>query len=257
MGSRRRNRLATLNPARPNMVRARLCVAVALTGFFVAAHAAPRAEVQVALCEPLDDLSRKLRLTPREAPYETWHFDDARLVLLGRSVRIRLRDRPHGAELTVKAATQDCATASIQKRHGKCEYDVYGGKTQGAVSLSRKLDARQSRSLVAATQPLAALLSTAQAQYLRDVVGLWPLPGDLRPLGPIANAVYADGRGYDIDVNTLPDGKRYIEIGIKVALPDAASAQRDLDAYLASAGVTVCADQRGQAADKLRRLAAP
>ena len=257
MRSRPRSTRAPLNPARPNMVRARFCVAIALTGVLAAAHAAPRAEVQVALCESLDDLSRKLALTPREAPYQTWHFDDARLTLLGRDVRIRLRDRPRGGDLTVKVATQDCTTASVRKRDGKCEYDMYGGKTQGAVSLTRKLDAGETRKLVAAAQPLASLLSTAQAQYLRDVARVWPLPADLRPLGPIGNDVYSARRGYDVDVNTLPDGTRYVEIGTKVPLKDAPSAQRELDAYLAAAGVTVCADQRGQAADKLRRLAGP
>ena len=34
-----------------------------------------------------------------------------------------------------------CPRDAVPKREGKCEYDVYGGKADGAVSLTRTLDA--------------------------------------------------------------------------------------------------------------------
>src|SRR5262249_51687721 len=93
-------RLRSAKIARAMLVRLALLFTVALGQ----AMAAPRAEVQVALCEPFDDVSRKLELTVREAPYETWQFDDARLTLLERGVRVRLRMKARGGELTVKIA---------------------------------------------------------------------------------------------------------------------------------------------------------
>ena len=66
-------------------------------------------------------------------------------------------------------------------------------------------------------------------RFLRDVVHLWPLPADLRPLGPIANGVYTSG-AYDVDLSTLPGGERYAEIGIKVPPGLLDEARRKLDA---------------------------
>jgi len=248
---------ATLKSPWSNMVRRHSCVVLVLAGVCGTAVAAPRAEVQMAVCVPLVTLTRKLALIPREAAYGTWQFDDGRLGLLERNVRIRLRVRKGGGELTVKIATPDCAAVRVPKHDGKCEYDVYGGKPQSALSLTRKLDAAVTRDLAAGRSAVASALGATQAQYLRAVPGAWPLPADLRPLGPIANGVYVDARGNDVDVSTLPDGTRYVEIGIKVPLADATAAQQALEARLTEAGVTVCTDQRGQAADKLRRLAAP
>jgi hypothetical protein len=234
-------------------VRAALLLAFAAAP----ALAQPRAEVQVALCEPFDALAVKLALTPREAPYETWQFDDASLALLERGVRVRLRMRERAAELTVKIAVADCDRVHAKKREGKCEYDVYAGKPQAALSLTRTLDASAARDLVAGRGALAQVLSDAQSTALRDIARMWPLPPRLRALGPIANTVYVDRRRNDVDVNTLPDGRRYVEISRKAPLADADGVQRDLAAQLAAAGVAVCADQRSEAATKLRRLANP
>lgn len=221
-----------------------------------AARPAPRAEVQVALCEPIDALTRKLALTTREAPYEIWQFDDAKLTLLDHGVRARLRMKAQSPELTIKLAGQDCDRMQIRRRAGKCEFDVYDGKAQGALSVTRNLEPETAQALLAGKRSLASVLDAAQRQSLREIAKAWPLPPDLRALGPIVNATYSDG-DYALDVNTMPDGRRYAEIGIKVPYDDFATAQHELDAHLASHGVTACADQRGQAAEKLRQLANP
>ena len=221
------------------------------------AAAAPRAEVQIALCDPLDSLTRKLALAPRGPDYETWHFDDASLTLLDRGVRVRLRMKPRKPELTLKIAVPDCDNVSVKKREGKCEYDVYGGKAQAALSLTRGLEPAVAHELVSGRRPLAEILSESQSNGLRDIARVWPLPPQLRALGPIVNGTYVDRHRDDVDVNTLPDGRRYAEISRKVPLADADAVQRELAARLVAAGVEVCADQRSEAAEKMRRLANP
>ena len=220
---------------------------------------APRAELQILLCEPVDVLERKLALRPRGAAYETWLFDDPTLFLVNHGMRLRLRVRAEGSELTLKVAAQDChalAPGLVPRREGKCEFDVHGGKLEGVVSLTRSLTSGATRELLGRRTPVAQALSAAQSRFLREVTGVWPLPADLRPLGPIANRVYVTkGQAYDVDITTLPDGARYAEIATKVALADIETARRSLESHLANAGVNVCSDQSGQAAAKLKRLA--
>lgn len=219
---------------------------------------APRAEVQIGLCGEPDAIERALALRPREAPYETWQFDDAALSLLAHGVRIRLRAKDGGSELTVKFASQDCSTVArelVPRREGKCEYDVYGASREGAVSLTRMLDVAATRDLLAGRTPVAQALSPAQVRYLRDVVHYYPLPGELRALGPIANTVYAtQDNGYEVDMSQLPGGQRYAEISKKVPQAAIDPTFRALEALLARAGVAACADQTGQAAAKLRLM---
>jgi hypothetical protein len=237
----------------------RTLAVMAVAAICAAAHAAPpRAEIQVGLCEPPASLEAKLAMQPRGAPYETWLFDDPALGLLDRGLRLRLRAKPGESELTLRVARQDCQALprnAVPKGEGKCEYDVYGASSHGAVSLSRTLDAATTENLLARKVDVATLLSDAQVRYLRDVVKAWPLPADLRPLGPIANRVYKASR-YDVDVSTLPDGARYAEISEKVRLADATAGRDALVRYLAKAGVEVCADQAGQAPAKMKRLLA-
>ena len=236
----------------------RAFVLFAIGAVCCAAHAGPRAEIQVALCEPGANLQGKLALRARGAPYETWLFDDRSLTLLGRGLRLRLRVNASGSDLTLKVARQDCASLprdAVPRKEGKCEIDVHGDVADGAVSLSRTLDAATTRELIMGKVPVAALLSEAQSRFLRDVVKAWPLPSDLRALGPISNRVYSASR-YDVDVSTLPDGGQYAEIADKVPL-DRVPRERDrLMQHLARAEVEVCARQEGQAAEKLQRLLA-
>ncbi len=222
----------------------------------LALAAAPRAEIQVALCESIATLEPKLGLRARGASYETWLFDDAALAMLDRGLRLRLRTNAKGSELTLKVAKQDCRAlppATLPKGEGKCEYDVHGDSIEGAVSLSRTLDATQTRDLLAGRVDVVTLLSPAQARYLREMLRVWPLPQGLRPLGPIANRVYASSR-YDVDVSTLPSGEQYAEIADKVPLDRVAGEREKLARHLAQAGVTVCASQEGQAAAKMKLL---
>jgi hypothetical protein len=237
-------------------MRMRHLLVIAIALFPAATAAGPRAEIQVALCEPVATLERKLDLRPRGAAYETWLFDDDALALLGRGLRLRLRTKPDGGELTLKAAKQDCNVLpndAVPKGEGKCEIDVHGDVAEGAVSLSRTLDAATTRNLVSRKVDVATLLSEAQVRFLRDVANSWPLPSGLRPLGPIANRAYA-AKGYDVDVSSLPDGKHYAEIADKVKLKNVTGEREKLMRRLSRAGVRVCDDQAGQAADKMKRL---
>lgn len=235
-------------------------VALGAAAALVPAHAASarRAEVQVALCGEAAAIERALDLKPRAAAYETWLFDDDALALHERGLRLRLRLRSDGAELTLKAADQPCTAlepALVPKRLGKCEYDVHGDRMAGAVSISAVLDAATAQALVAGRLPPPQALSDAQVRFLREATGAWPLPPGLRPLGPIANRVLATPGGrYDVDAQQLPDGRHFVEISAKVPVAEAPATQRAILARIERAGVAACADQRGRAGEKLRAL---
>jgi hypothetical protein len=233
---------------------------LAVAGVATARAASLPAEIQVGLCGEPAAIARALDLERRGASYETWLFDDADLALFARDVRIRLRMRKHRAELAVKVGNQDCSALPaglVPPQEGKCEFDVHGDAIAGAVSLTRELDARTAAALVAGTRPVADVLGPAQVRFLRDIVRAHPLPAGVRPLGPIANSVYATRDGvYDVDVAQMPGGERFAEISVKVPVGDATKAQAALAARLTRAGVTACADQSGQAVNKLRLLLA-
>jgi hypothetical protein len=219
----------------------------------------PRAEVQIALCAPPDRIVQALHLHPAGAPIEVWQFDDAALALFGRGVRLRLRVSADGrSELTLKVADQDCARLDrglVPAGEGKCEYDVYGERQAGAVSLNVSLGVARTKDLVAGRLPPEQALSPAQARYLRDVVGVWPLPAGIRALGPMQVRTFrTTDKHYDIDVSQLPGGERYAEISRKVPLSDATRTMDRMQADLARAGVATCADQSSQAVNKLRAL---
>jgi hypothetical protein len=263
------------------MTRTRHTVAAALAMLIAAAATQPRAyaagpgpgakrlqvEVQIGLCSPIDHIVRALELHPRGGPIEVWQFDDSAISLIARGLRLRLRVVTDGrSELTLKVANQDCArldSRHIPPREGKCEYDVYGTDTAGAVgttmagtvSLTSKLDARRTAELLAGHIAPANALSPSQVQYLREIVGIWPLPDDIRRLGPMQVRTYrTKGSLYDVDISQLPNGERYAEISAKVAQPEANSRIRAMKAELDRAGVEMCADQSSQAANKLRSL---
>jgi hypothetical protein len=240
-----------------------VAIALALACAWPHAHAAKgkgatRAEVQIGLCAPQADLERALGLRSSEPPYEVWQFDDASLALLDRGLRLRLRVQSAQSVLTLKVANQKCediAPDLVPAREGKCEYDVYGAQQAGAVSLNKVLDASTARDLVAGRLPVAQALSAAQVRYLRDGVAYWPLPPDLKILGPIQALTYrTKGKAYDVDVNVMPGGERYAEITRKVPVADAERAFTALKDYVAAAGIAECSERSGQAANKLRAL---
>ena len=219
-----------------------------------------QAEVQIGLCSPIDHIVQALNLQPRAAaPIEVWQFDDPAISLFARGLRFRLRVASDGrAELTLKVANQACARSGAKlppSGKGKCEYDVYGTTTMGTVSLNTKLGAKSTGELLAGRVTLANALSPSQVRYLRETVGVWPLPDDIRKLGPMQVRTYRTAGGlYDVDISHLPNGERHAEISGKVALPDASSTMEMLKTELQRAGVEMCVDQSSQAANKLRSL---
>jgi len=219
---------------------------------------APRAEVQVELCTPFADIERSLKLRPDGDPIEVWLFDDAALTLFERGLRVRLRAHGKHGDLTVKIANQDCSRIDakmVPPKEGKCEFDVHGASMSGTVSLSRHLSRKKWKDLVAGRVATADVLSPVQIAYLRDVAKIWPLPTDLRALGPKQSRAYAmQDKSYEVDVSKLPSGEQYVEMSHRVPVAEAQTARAALDAMLARSGVTVCADQAGQAANKLKLM---
>ena len=177
---------------------------------------------------------------------------------MSKGLRIRLRGTRQGNELTLKAADQDCAklpAAALPDGQGKCEYDLHGTQVSGALSLTRQIDAHTAADLAAGRLSLAGSLSAAQKGFLQGLPGAWPLPPELRPLGPQRVTSYrAAHKPYAVDVSELPGGERFIEISRKVPLADATRARQQFELDLAKAGVAVCADQSAQAVNKLRSL---
>ena len=223
-----------------------------------AKDASTQAEIQVAVCSDADQVVHALDLSPRDAARETWLFDDAALTLFERGLRLRLRATESGNELTLKAAVDDCAKVPpklLPPKVGKCEHDVHGDKVTAAVSLSTRLYESDAKKLVAGRLALADALSPAQVRYLTEEAKAWPLPSDLRPLGPIKVSVYrAREKPYDVDASSLPTGERYVEVSRKVPLADAETARKRFDDDLARSGLTLCSDQSAQAVNKLRAL---
>ena len=237
-----------------------------LAMIFATAVIAPRAgaagapaEIQIGLCAPADQIVQALDLRPRGAPIQVWQFDDAALTLFGRGVRLRLRVAADGSsQFTLKVADQDCAQVDpklVPRGEGKCEYDIYGRSKAGAVSLNRSLGARSTNDLVAGRATPEQALGPSQVRYLREVVGVWPLPPGIRGLGPMQVRTYrSKDKRYDIDISQLPGGEQYAEISRKVPAADATRTMEAMEAELTRAGIEMCADQSSQAANKLRAL---
>jgi len=215
-------------------------------------------DIQASLCDPVAKIERGLDLRPRGAPFDVWLFDDPTLTLFSKGLRLRLRAAKGVAELTLKAAEQDCAalpSTAVPGGAGKCEYDLHGAKLAGALSLTHRLDTHAAGELMVGRLPLASALSPAQAGFLKTVPGAWPLPPDLRPLGPTRVRSYSTGnKRYVVDISELPGGERFVEISRKVVHDDVQRAQVLLAQDLAHAGVAACEDQSAQAVNKLRAL---
>ena len=241
------------------MIIAMAVIALQATAVQAADARGTQAEIQIGLCSPADQIVHALDLRPRGSPIEVWQFDDAALVLFGRGLRLRLRMAEDGrSEFTLKVADQDCARVDpglIAPGEGKCEYDVYGTNAVGAVSLTRSLDAKSTNELLAGRIVPAQALGVSQIRYLRETIGIWPLPSGIRALGPMQVRTYrTKSKHYDIDISRLPGGERFAEISRKVPLSDAMPTKKAMEADLSRAGVEMCADQSSQAGSKLRSL---
>jgi len=171
----------------------------------------------------------------------------------------RLRLTGRGAELTLKAADQDCKqepSALLPAREGKCEYELHGSDFKGAVSLTRRLDEATSSALLGDRMPLEKALSAAQVRFLREGAFAWPPPP--QRLGPVRIQAYRSKTAKPVvEAWELPAGTRYVEISEKARVGDALRRRAEIEKMLASAGVKVCADQSSQAGAKLRELARP
>jgi hypothetical protein len=215
------------------------------------------AEVQINLCEPADRVIGALGLKG-EAPRQSWYFESRDLALQSRGLVFRLRQTGATAELTLKVARQDCSTippALIPDGQGKCEFDLHGESMQGAVSLSRRLNAADTADLLAGRRGLSAALSATQVRFLQERVGLWPLPAGIERLGPVSIATFRrKGERLVVEAWTLPGGERYLEISQKSDQAHALQLRAALLERLEAARIAVCTDQSSQSAAKLRQL---
>lgn len=241
------------------MIFAAALIALPASAAAASGPTGPQAEVQIGLCAPADQIVQALDLRARGAPITVWQFDDSALTLFGRGLRLRLRVAADGRSvLTLKVANQDCAQLDrklVPPGEGKCEYDVYGKTTAGAVSLNLGLGAKSTIELLAGRITPDQALSPSQIRYLREIAGIWPLPPETRKLGPMKVQTYrSNDKVYDIDISHLPGGEQYAEISRKVPLQDASRTQAVMEAELLQAGIKVCADQSSQAINKLRSL---
>jgi len=242
----------------------RVVVMTALCTTDAASIAAPlppqgRAEVQINLCGDARHIVSALALRAEPVAREVWYFDTADRALFSRGIVFRLRVSDGAPELTMKIARQDCPAlpaGALPRGEGKCEYDWHGGSGVGAVSLSRVLSANDAKALREGGMPLAAALSVAQARFLREQLGIWPLPAGIAPIGPTTLQGYRPAKGrYVVEVWTLPAGSPYVEISRKSTNAQAPRVRDELLALLSHAAVDVCSDQASRAEEKLRLLA--
>jgi hypothetical protein len=237
-----------------------LCVAAAVLGATDSTVAAGTVDIQFSLCDTLPHIERTLGLRPHGLATEVWLFDNPTLALYSKGLRLRLRGSGATEDLTLKAGDQDCArlpAGTLSAGGGKCENDLHGTVSSGALSLTITVDPQTAGELTAGRLPVAQALGAAQREFLQRQPGVWPLAADTRPLGPSQVRSYrARKLKYDVDVSTLPGEQRFIEISRKVPLADAARLRERFEAELARAGVVVCADQTAQAGNKLRLLLA-
>jgi len=241
------------------MLRAAVLLALACAGATAHATGVGSAEVQINLCSEPSEIARRLELTSASAePVEAWYFDSAGLDLWRQGLLFRLRIKANKPELTLKAKRQDCAHLAaglLPAAEGKCEYDLHGSSLEGAVSLNAVLDDATLRGLLDGRNRIEDALSAAQIRFLREGVHTWPLPRDLKRLGPARIQAYRHPHHrFVVEVWRLPSGRQFVEISAKAALDDAPRVQGELQHTLAQAGVQACADQSSQARAKLEDL---
>ena len=221
-----------------------------------------RAEVQINLCDPLEQIVHALSLTADPArALEIWYFESPGLEQSALGVVFRLRLGAAERILTLKApATPDCARldpALLPAGQGKCEADMHGESLRDTVSLNTALDEKTVRELLNGGVALASVLSPAQTRYLQTIAGAWPLAADLRRMGPVrVETLLPKGGLFVVEAWRLPGGQRFTEASQKTARADAPRLRAELIAKIDRAGVHLCSDQSSQSTAKLRILAA-
>ena len=238
---------------------------VAASGLSFGAAATPdpglRAEVQINLCDPLEQIVDALSLTADPArALEIWYFESPGLEQSALGLVFRLRLGAAERILTLKApATPDCARldpALLPASQGKCEADMHGESLRDTVSLDTALDEKTVRELLNGGVALASVLSPAQTRYLQTIAGAWPL-ADLRRMGPVrVETLLPKGGLFVVEAWRLPGGQRFTEASQKTARADAPRLRAELIAKIDRAGVHLCSDQSSQSTAKLRILAA-
>ena len=219
-------------------------------------------EVQINLCTGPTKIAKALGLKAKSDRREVWYFDTPGLTLMGKGLVVRLRVSDGDDELTLKFADQNCAAIParlLPKGAGKCEYDLHGTSLKGAVSLEQTLSAPTLRVLRDASRsPAEAVnssLNQAQITFLREQFGVWPLPADIRRLGPATLKTYRSKfEPFVVESWNLATSERFVEISQKTTYGKADAVKSALTARLASAGIEVCGDQSSQALPKLKAL---
>jgi hypothetical protein len=217
------------------------------------------AEVQINLCSEPRQIIAALHLERKGSKsQEVWYVDTFGLDLFRQGVMFRLRIKDRKSELTLKVANQDCARVNadlLPADQAKCEYDVRGAQSVGAVSVTRILDDGQVRGLIEGRLALADLLSQAQIRYLKEVVTLWPLVPGLKSLGPARVETYhKKGQSFVVELWQLPSGRHYEEISQKSSLKDAPRVNAALEGILSRNQVQLCPDQGSQTGSRLREF---
>jgi len=221
-----------------------------------------RAEVQINLCDPLEQIVDALSLTADPArALEIWYFESPGLEQSALGLVFRLRLGAAERILTLKApATPDCARldpALLPAGQGKCEADMHGESLRDTVSLDTALDEKTVRELLNGGVALASVLSPAQTRYLQTIAGAWPLAADLRRMGPVrVETLLPKGGLFVVEAWRLPGGQRFTEASQKTARADAPRLRAELIARIDRAGVHLCSDQSSQSTAKLRILSA-
>jgi hypothetical protein len=256
--------------ANPHSLTALLTgTALIALGAFDAGAVESQAEIQINVCSDSTQLVRALRLAEQGKPTTVWLFDTPGLDLNRNGLRLRVRERGNQADLTLKAAGQDCSKvdASLLGGQGKCEADLHGDSFEDVVSLERTLDRRSLNALLAPAAasgaPLANTLSTLLTTNQRNLIGAKLgvaapalLPPGIKRLGPsIVQAYRPAGQPYSVEVSALPSGERFAELSQKVPREKALARRTELEAKISAAGVSICADQLSQARNKLTILA--
>jgi hypothetical protein len=249
--------------------RAAWTIAAAVTASPLPAIAAEsRAEVQINLCSPSDQVQRALELKAARRKATVWLFDTDDLTLHHSGLRLRLRERGARAELTLKADGQDCRALdpALLAAGDKCEADLHGDTLEDVVSLGRTINATERASLTAAAnargrtlaRALAAVLTPAQRSQLvalRPGSAEAPVPMEIVRLGPsTVLSLTSKSQPFGVEIWLLPGGQQFIELSQKVERAVALKRRDELLGYLAARAVTVCADQASQAENKFEAL---
>jgi len=188
------------------------------------------------------------------------YLDTPDLNLLHRGVTVRTRTTNGRAEDVVVKVRR----GGPHGRHGRTglalELDALPGEVTWAASLRRRPDPGTVARAIERPRPARQLLNRAQRALLRSVVGAEVGLGALVVLGPVEVVRLTSGRPGDrmcIELWTLPDSTRLLELSVKCPPARSQVVAADLRAVIADRGIALSARQATKTQLSLRRLAAP